>query len=207
MKSLLGLWIVCLVITPFSLSGKNAVKTSKRSAQESPLAAPQLQEKFKYYRSLKRLDSSFEQTKTLSDMGIDISSQGTFTLIPPDKVIWKVTKPSLMTLTLDKDSLTMKGEGETLVLKQDGPSKKVSDSIQKIVSWLKMDVKQLVKDYQVFEVAKQRYRFVPLDKDSPFKGMEMDLALNGHLEKLRLQEKSGDEIEIKFSSPRVVRKK
>lgn len=178
-------------------------------ATQRILTGGEIAEHLKLYQTLHTLSTSFHQTKFLQEMGIELKSEGKMELIRPDKVVWKVTSPSPLELVLDKRLLSMTmGTGTSKKTEQfslDGPlDPSVSKSLFSLIAWLKVDVPVIQESYTIFEIDKRTFKCVPKeDKLGVFQSLTLFLHKKGHLEKLFIEEKSGDRIELRFSTPTI----
>ncbi len=176
-----------------------------RLSQAAPHAVSQkeLAEKLRYYRSIKALQTKFHETKTLKDMKIQINSEGELTVTRPSKVVWKIIKPSALTVTLDDQSIQIssgQGEKDESYPMESGPR----ESLKILVAWMKLDPVELSQAYDVSTVSENTYRFLPkAGPKSPFLAMQMTIKPNSYVEKLEIEEASGDHLTIRFEKPRL----
>lgn len=179
------------------------------AAHESqPLDREALRQRLKFYSQVNELETTFSQTKFLSDMGVELKSEGRFQLRRPQQVVWEIVKPGRVRIEMTRDEIVVtSGEGASQskrVLKVSAiPDEKDIKSLKNLVSWLELDAQALSEEYSVFAVGKQAFRFVPKNaKLSAFKELEMTLANGGHLSRLVIHEPSGDRMDITFGTPR-----
>lgn len=169
----------------------------------------EITEQLKFYQKISTLHASFHQTKFIKDLKLELKSEGEMELVRPERVLWKITKPSPTELVLSGNSVSMtSGTGtskRTESFALDGPmDPAVSKSLVSMVAWLKVDVPLIKESYSIYEVGKHTFKCVPKDeKMGVFQSLTLFLHPKGHLEKLFIEEKSGDHIEITFANPKV----
>lgn len=170
------------------------------------MAPAELKKALALYQSIEKLQARFHQTKTLKDLNVRLQSEGELTLAKPDTVIWDVRKPSPMKMELTAGEARLTTATGTQTLKADaGPQ---AENMKNLSAWLKLDADALAKNYSVEAAGKNAFRFKARDqKQSPFLGLDLTLAPDGHVQRLVLAERSGDEIDIKFDPPHVLKKK
>jgi hypothetical protein len=157
------------------------------------------------YHSISRLDVDFQQTKTLKDMDLKLKSEGHLTLSLPQRVEWKILKPTPLTVELEKDKITIhSGSGTQVFSQAENPSAKDRESFQTLLTWLKLDAEEINRKYDVTLTGPGQYRFTSKNPDEPvMKSLEMKLSKAGHVQELRFHEASGDQVQIRFAKPKV----
>ena len=200
-----------LLIVPVGFS---SFVGSARAAEMrgSPISESELAKQLKLYESVSSIEASFVQVKTLAEMGFQIKSEGYFKIVRPDHILWEVRKPGKVRVTLDPDQIRIEsGEGKDMnvqtLKRSEAPSDKTTQNLSGLVAWLNLDAKVLHSQYDVFQTAKQTFRFAPHDlKAGPFRSIEMTLADGGQMRHLVIQETSGDTMELTFTHPKLTRK-
>lgn len=169
----------------------------------------EIAEKLKFYRKIRTLKTQFQQTKRIPDLDVEIKSEGEMELVRPEKVTWKVKKPAPTELILDGNKVEItSGEGrekKTESFSLDGAlDASTMRSLVSMLAWLKLDIPSIQNGYTIYAVDKATFKCVPKDeKNSVFQSLTFFLHSEGHLKKLAIGEKSGDQIEIQFSKPQV----
>lgn len=154
------------------------------------------------YQSFSSLKTSFTQIKTITDLGIQLKSEGTLSINRPSTVIWQVLKPGPLTVTINDKQVSM--ENETFLLSS-APSK-VSQKLALMISWLKMDTAKLYENFSILRLRENVYRLTPRQKKSDAMGIgafEITLNSQGYVERVLITEVSGDLLEILFLKPKV----
>ena len=177
------------------------------AASESPVTETQLAEKLRFYATIGTLEADFHQVKDLKELGMKMTSEGRLILKRTDSVIWEVTKPARVKVELGTTGIRItSGEGATATVQnfpiEQMPNDKNTSSLHDLVAWLKLDAHALSTEYTITKTTSDHFVFTP-KKVGPFKSMEMDLSGAGHLERLVLNETSGDEMIMTFARPRV----
>lgn len=179
------------------------------SQAATPISEQTLAEKLKAYASISSLEVDFKQTKTLRDMGLQLKSEGHLKIKRPDHLIWEITKPSPISVSLNqKEILIRSGKGadaQTQTFQvSDAPSGQAVKSLTGLITWLNLDSKAIAEQYLVYAIGQQSFRFEPKQKNStPFENLEMTLDSDGHLKHLTLHELSGDSLDIEFGKPKL----
>lgn len=182
----------------------------------APLSETEISERLKYYRALSSLDVTFHQTKKIVDAGIEIKSEGRLRLenssSKAEIIVWEILKPSPVRVTLNSAGVEIvTGSGDSvnrLKFKENDLPKGESGSaagFRSLGAWLKLDAKELSAEYTIESLNARTVRFTPKTATGPFVKLEMELPEGGPLEVLRLSERSGDELFIRFAKPRVKR--
>lgn len=156
------------------------------------------------YQSMSSLQVAFKQTKTLKDIQLKLESEGVLKVQLPNKVEWKITKPQPLEMMLDQETITLSSDGKTSVFRMSEGSTKDQRAFHAMLNWLRLDADALLKDYDVTELGKNRYRFAAKKGDTGMKALIMTVNKNGHVETLTFEEIAGDEILIRFGAPKVV---
>jgi outer membrane lipoprotein-sorting protein len=175
----------------------------------TPVSEQTLAEKLKFYASVSTLEVDFKQTKTLKDMNLQLKSEGHLKLRRPDHLVWEITKPSPVFVSLDDQEIRIRsGKGadaQTQTFKiSDAPSGQGMKSLTGLITWLSLDSKALADQYSIYALGQQSFRFEPKKKDvTPFESLEMTLGGDGHLKHLTLNELSGDRLDIEFGKPKL----
>jgi outer membrane lipoprotein-sorting protein len=171
-------------------------------AASAPLTRDQLAEQLEAYRSIRTLHAHFHETKHLKDLKIDLTSEGELDLERPTRVVWRVTSPSPLTVTLEKDKLSITSDGKREQYEMEGRAK---ESLKALVAWLELDPDALMANYRVLSLGKDRFRFEPKDTNAPVQSLQMKIRAKGYVERLEIEERSGDSLDIRFDPPRVER--
>ena len=162
------------------------------------------------YQKIAQLNVQFKQTKTLKDMDIALASQGDLQWKLPDQVIYRITKPSSLKVTMTPKTIEIENGTGAAATKQtietsSMPGDAEKRSLQAMVTWLKMDPVLLGKEYDITTNHASEFRFVPREpKNSPFSQLDLQLDNSGHVKKMEMSEKSGDHIEFTFEKPKIV---
>jgi outer membrane lipoprotein-sorting protein len=172
-----------------------------------PLSQAELAKKLKFYASISTLSVTFKQTKNLKDMGVQLKSEGRLSLHRPNKVVWEITQPSPLEVTLEHDQIQIRsGRGpaaQVQTLKMSEASlDQPTQSMAGLIAWLNLDARALSEQYKVFAKDSNSFRFEPKQKDlMPFDNLEMSLGKDGQLKRLTLHEVSQDTLDIEFGPP------
>ncbi|MBF0316022.1 MAG: outer membrane lipoprotein carrier protein LolA [Oligoflexia bacterium] len=160
------------------------------------------------YQQIKTLFVKFEQTKKVKSLGVEIKSQGNMTVRHPDFILWKITAPSEMSVTMSGSNVIIVSknfEGKELIQKynfQNMLSDRTSKSMLYLTKWLQLDAKFIADNYTIYELEKNHYQFHPKQKEeSPFSELEIQVSKRGDVSKLILKEINDDEIYFTFESP------
>ena len=155
----------------------------------------------KSYENVAKLEANFHQKKVLKDLDMSLMSEGRLTFARPDQVTWEILKPSPLLVELNAQEIRMHNGKEIQTIKAGGPQ---TQSLQSMITWLKLDATEIYKESEVFEVGPRHYLFKPRQiNSSPFSSLDLTLSAKGFLEKFVLHEKSGDLLEIVFQTPKV----
>lgn len=154
------------------------------------------------YQNFFTLKTQFTQVKTITDLGIQLKSEGTLTIIRPSTVVWKVLKPSPLTVTINDKQVSMENE---VFLLSSAPSQ-VSQKLAFVISWLRMDTHTLAENFSIRRTHENVYQLLPKQekKDSLIIGsFEITLNSQGYVERVIITEISGDRLDIHFAKPQV----
>lgn len=175
------------------------------AATPQPVSVEELSQALKQYRSLEGLDVAFKQTKTLKDMDIKLHSDGHLSLSLPDKVEWKILKPTPLTVVLEKEKITINSASGSQVFSQaENPSAKDRQGFLTLLTWLKLDATEISEKYRVTKTGPRQFRFEAKNPQEPvLKALEMKLATSGYVSELFFHEVSGDDVTIIFGKPKV----
>lgn len=178
-------------------------------ATAAPLAPKEVAGKLALYESIATLRSRFRQTKLLKDVNLKLDSEGELTLVRPDKVTWAIRKPARMEVSLDGRTVTLTSadKSETYTLGEN-PDDTVSRGLMGLIAWLRVDVNALNAAYEFTQLEGGEYLCTPRESaGAPFRAMKLKIHDAGHVEKLVLDELSGDSLTIQFDKPVLTRKK
>ena len=177
-----------------------------------PISEKVLKEKLKLYASISTLEVDFKQTKTLKDMNLQLKSEGHLKLQRPDHLVWEITRPSPVSVSLDRNEILIRtGKGQDAQTQSfkttDAQSDQASQSLTGLITWLNLDSKALAEQYDIYATSQQTFRFKPKQKNStPFESLEMEMGSGGQLKHLTIHELSGDLLDIEFGKPRLTSK-
>lgn len=190
---------------------KTLLAISLVASAKNAVDKTQLEKALKFYQNISSLKVTFKQVKTLQGLNLKLYSDGNLSVKRPDYVAWEITKPSPLKLTLDKKAVEIvSGSGEDKNVQTfsltEGTGERAAQALAHLAAWLKLDAQALSDQYEIFELEKKIFEFVPKEKESsPFKAITMKLGPAGHLSHLTLAEISGDTIEIDFARPTIER--
>jgi len=163
-----------------------------------------------FYRNVKSLEVGFEQRKMLKSIGMNIDSSGVLRIDrKPPKIVWTIHKPAPLQVVLTEQEIRItsdygKPHAHVQVIRTQDAAAGENKKMSAMYSWLRLDAAALHREYRVIKKADAVYRFTPRQsKDSPFTAMIMHLGVKGVLKGLRLEERSGDSIQINFAEPKV----
>lgn len=155
---------------------------------------------------MENLDVRFSQVKILKDINVRLLSEGRLQIKKPNVVIWEIEKPAFSRVTLKGGEMRIQsdvGKPEEVFNAKEG-GREADRNIRSMMVWLKMDAEEMFREYRVWEVLPRTFRFEPFQKDLvPFQNLTMELSAKGDLKKLKIHEKSGDDLEISFATPRM----
>ena len=137
-------------------------------AEPAPQAITQqeLSQKLRLYESIHTLEVSFTQTKVIKDIDVKLTSEGRFKIIRPEKIIWEITKPSAVKVTLDKAEIRIEsgaGAGQHVQVLKLGDSlpDKAAKSMTGLIAWLNLDSLKLYAQYFIFRAGAQHHVAYP----------------------------------------------
>ena len=174
-------------------------------AAEPPLgkeiSLTDLAKALKSYENVAHLEAAFHQKKILKDLDMNLKSEGKLSFTRPDQVTWEILKPSPLKVELNSQEIRLQNGKDVQTIKAGGPQ---TQSLQGLVTWLKLDANEIYKEDQVLEVGPRHYIFKPRKPEqSPFASLDLTLSAKGYLQKFILHENSGDLLEIEFDSPKI----
>ena len=177
-------------------------------AAAKPIDEAQLSKALAKYHSIEKLKVGFKQKKFLKDMNMSLESEGVLSLMPPSLVIYQLTKPAPMKVTLDPEQIKIENgsgsDAKVQIIKTSTiPGESEKRNLKAMVTWLKMDPHALAGEYEISESEKNHYLFRPHDSTSAFQSLEMELGKSGHVSHLIMKEQSGDRIEFFFETPQI----
>lgn len=175
------------------------------SSNLTPVEPAKLQKILNFYKSISSMEVDFKQTKTLKDIDLKLQSEGTLKVVPPKFVQWKILKPEPLTVELEDQKITIQSSSKTQTFSQsEGPSAQDRKSFSRMLSWLKMDAQAIAEGYDIWQSGESRYRFTSKDEKEPaVTALDMQLDKSGYVTMLKIEEASGDEIQIHFKKPKV----
>ena len=184
---------------------------ARAAGSSTPVTRDQLKAGLRAYDSISKLEASFEQTKTIKEIGVVIKSEGRLTLSRPGKVVWEVTRPSPVKVILDEKEIRMESgsgsDASTSVFPVGGAaSDEVGGKMAEVLAWLRLDADRLYDDYAVTSVGPNRFRFTPKESaHSLFGELNLTVGKDGDVAHLAIREKSGDLLEIAFRTRAIER--
>lgn len=180
------------------------------AGQGKPISEQELAARLKHYRGIPDLRVGFRQIKWMGDMGIRIESRGELRLQRPDKVTWRVTKPSPLLVRLDGGHIHLEeGEGSDRRVEDFSTGALQGDrgarALAGMIAWLELDAHAIASRYEIREVGPRTFRFIPRSGTDAFTGLELRLSPDGNLDRMVIDEASRDRLEIDFGRPRPAR--
>lgn len=169
----------------------------------------ELSKTLKFYRDIQVLTVDFKMAKRMKGIPTILRSEGQLRVIRPNILIWKIAKPAPLTVDIGKDEVKItSGTGEELMT-QTFRIDQIAESadatrFQSMNAWLKMDAEKLSQDYEIEKAPNGTFIFTPkIPTKVPFSKLTMSLNLRGDLQKLLMEERSGDSTEFVFGPARV----
>ena len=176
-------------------------------APASDLTEKDLSNHLKFYTAIQELKTTFQQTKHLSSMNLDLKSDGRMTIKKPDDISWEILHPSPILVRLNKSEVKITNGDDTQIFKfQELSQDNMARGVGLLLPWLTLDVKALSEQYKMSQEADGQFLFEPKISSVSISKMKLLLKKNGHLERLTLYETSGDWMEIRFGQPTIIRK-
>lgn len=181
-------------------------------ADTPTVTASELAEQLKFYKPIRELRAHFRQVKHLSEMNLDLKSEGQLTFVRPNDIEWEIHKPNLLTVKMNDSEVRITSKSGAEISTQtfkisELPKDTAAAGIGLLKPWLMLDAESLGAHYKVTRPAPRTYSFEPKDGPRLFSKIETRLNSKGHVERLVLFEMSGDRMEIDFDEPKVVRSK
>lgn len=188
----------------FVLPATGAAATGSTVVDEGTLA-----QQLKFYKNISEISTTFRQNKHLAEMKLDLQSEGRLAFKRPDDVTWEILKPSPVTVKMSKSDVQITSASGTQVFKfQELSQDNMARGIGMLKPWLTLDAHALTEQYTITKQGDATFLFEPKASASgqAITKISLTLAKAGHLQSLKLFEKSGDWIEIFFTSPKIVSK-
>lgn len=193
-------WLVSGLLIASTATGRPAAQSVSSEALSKVLNA---------YQNISHLEVDFQQTKKLKDIDLKLESSGILKVDPPHGVLWRVIKPNPVMVTLSQQTIVIQTASGTQTFSQsENPSEKDRKSFSNMLGWLKLDAEAISNQYEVTQPGPSQYRFVAKDKKATsLQNLEMQMTPEGHIRVLKIEEESGDSIEIRFGKPKIHRRK
>ncbi len=174
----------------------------------------ELVQNLSFYSHILDLQVSFSQVKTIKDLQVQLHSEGNMHFQAPNHLVWKITKPSPVSVTFDGGKMRIEtGDGihaPVQTLETDNQSAEDGNkSLAALSSWLSLDVQRIAKENDIKKLSTRHFKFIPkkiAGQKNAFADLEMTIGKTGHLEHLILHELSGDTLDLKFGKPNVIKK-
>jgi len=184
----------------FLTSGKLGATENRKKV---PLSEQQLADILKDYGKFQSLRVSFSQTKTFRDLPISLQSNGELQVEKSEVIIWRIQKPSPLTVRLTKKEVEIRsGTGKSEQIEKydltQGSLHSESNPFVQLQSWLRLDIAELTRRYEIFRMGKQILHFLPRNPDDFFRKVVIRLGNKPYLRELNLIERSGDQLRISF---------
>jgi hypothetical protein len=159
------------------------------------------------YQAIEKLDVDFKQTKHLSDLALDLNSEGHLSLRRPDHVEWKITKPESLSVELEGGRIRIHGAKGDETFDSADAQEADRRRMEALLNWLKLDADAIARDFTIEKKDTTHFTFTAKPgHPSLVTALEMELAASGHVTKLLFRERSGDEIRLSFGTPKLVYK-
>ena len=139
-------------------------------------------------------------------MHLDLKSSGKMSLKRPDAIDWEIVTPSPVQVRIDKNRVQVTSSGSTHIYKVSEMSQdQIASGIGLLTPWLTLDATVLSANYIIHQEGERRFSFAPKTEQPILEHMEVTLTQPGHIDRLKMYERSGDMMEIHFTTPTVVR--
>lgn len=143
--------------------------------------------------------AKFNQTKRLKKMNISLRSEGELTVMRPDRVLWRIVKPSPLSVVVGREGIKIasgSGANESVQEVKSGAS-----SLEHLIVWLRLDAESIVKNFHV-SLDGHEILFRPRRADGlPLEAIRARRSSLGHLDRITLLENSGDQIILDLEKP------
>jgi hypothetical protein len=177
----------------------------------TPLTNRQFAEQLIFYKEVMEFRVNFHQVKALKEMDLELKSEGSLHFNRPEEFEWEIFKPARLLFKLHGDIFTMEsGSGEHKSVERmkigDMPSDGGAKGLSALIAWMKLDVDALEAKYKIIAIQPRSFHLQPREETSMLKGMDVKINPLGYIERLGIQEVSGDSLDIHFDKPRVLRR-
>lgn len=148
------------------------------------------------HQKLMPFKSSFKQIKSVKEMGIELSSEGVLEVKSLSEATWQINKPGYLRVEISSAELRMYSDPKSAprVIKK-------SSSTTGDGSWLNLLMdkpEEVLKHFQISEIAPKKFKLVPNDSKQGFEFMELEFLQNAKIKELFIQENKDDSIKITF---------
>lgn len=183
--------------------------TSSATSPPPAVSPSELSQALKFYRNIQELSVDFKMSKRIKGIPTILYSKGSLQVIRPNILIWKITMPAPLTVNVDMNEVKItSGAGkdvktQTFKFNHLGEGTDAS-RFHSMQHWLLMDADKLSQNYDVEKTIDGAFAFRPKrPKEVPFSMLTMLLSPRRDLQKLSIEERSGDSTEFVFGRARV----
>ena len=171
------------------------------AASPVTLSGSQLQKEFQHLQGLKKLSADFQQIRKVKAWGVDVKTSGHFAMKSgqEEQVIWEIIKPAYSAMKMLPQGLFIRTAASPQTPWQELKNRKVKAQMQTIFSWLRFDLKQMQRDFEIRKLKKNQFQLFPKKQSTYFSSITILLNENRFVKTIVMKEPSDDSIEIHFS--------
>lgn len=174
------------------------------ASSDKYLLAGEIQTVLKSTNQPTLLRGNFEQTKFIKDLDVTITTSGTYEIFKDSnenfKIIWKIKVPEPMIICIDNTKFVIENNltKKKNILKLEELSLKDSSGMSRLIHLIRLDPNYISNHFNI-KKHKEDLLISPIQLDQfTFLNAIVNLDKSKNIEKITLNEKSGDRIEIKF---------
>mgnify|MGYP003387093472 CR=1 FL=1 len=193
----------CQLLTRFLLSALLLLSTAS-AAESSYLQADEIHRLLKNISKPTLTTGQFEQSKYIKDLSVTLKTSGTYKIYKYNaddfKVIWNIQSPEKMNVCIDTERFVFENLAtkKKNILKLDELSQNDSSGLSKLIHLIKLNPKEITTH---FNIQKQTGDLLIIPKqENQFSFLNAVVSLDKlkNLKQMKLKEKSGDQLEMRF---------
>lgn len=174
------------------------------AAESLYLQVDEIQHLFKSISKPTLISGQFVQSKLIKDLSVTLNTSGSYKIYKYSaddfKVIWNIQSPEKMNICIDSErfvfeNLTAKKKN---TLKLDELSQNDSSGLSKLIHLIKLNPKEISTHFNIQKLNLDLLIIPKQENQFSFLNAVVSLDKFKNLKQLKLNEKSGDQLEMKF---------
>lgn len=178
---------LCWAFVPFLLSAQSGAADFQKLLQQHQAGIP-----FK---------STFTQVKSMSEMGLELKSEGELEVKSVGHANWKIIKPSYLNVLVSPEEIKVYSDPKStprIVNKDKGKASSLED-----IGWMELLMEKpetVIQHFQIIQITPLSFKLLPKNPKHGFDYVQLTFGVKRKITEVFIQENKEDSLKISFKS-------